>query len=75
MSTVTVPADNAFTLAACAEMIFTDLPFLDRAQRIAARTYEPFWLYLEAAVIYLAFTTILSRIQVWGEKKLQHYDY
>ena len=45
------------------------------AQRIAARTYEPFWLYLEAAVIYLAFTTILSRIQVWGEKKLQHYDY
>ena len=45
------------------------------AQRIAARTYEPFWLYLEAAVIYLAFTTILSRIQVWGEKNLQHYDY
>ena len=37
MSPVTAPADNAFTLAACAEMIFTDLPFLDRAQRIAAR--------------------------------------
>lgn len=37
MSSVTAPADNAFTLAACAEMIFTDLPFLDRVQRIAAR--------------------------------------
>ena len=45
------------------------------AQRIAARTYEPFWLYLEAAVLYLAFTTVLSWIQAWGEKKLKHYEY
>ncbi|WP_295478477.1 amino acid ABC transporter permease [uncultured Sutterella sp.] len=45
------------------------------AQRIAARTYEPFWLYLEAAAIYLAFSTVLSRIQVEGEKRLRKYDF
>ena len=32
-----VPADNAFTLAACAEMIFTDRPFLERVEAIASR--------------------------------------
>ncbi len=37
MSTVTVPRDNAFTLAACAEMIFQDRPFLDRVDAIASR--------------------------------------
>lgn len=45
------------------------------AQRIAARTYEPFWLYLEAAAIYLAFSTVLSRLQDFGEKRLQSYGY
>jgi cystine transport system permease protein len=30
------------------------------AQQIAARTYEPFALYCEAAVIYLAFSTLLT---------------
>ena len=34
---LTVPADNAFTLAACAEMIFTDRPFLERVEAIASR--------------------------------------
>lgn len=45
------------------------------AQRIAARTYEPFWLYLEAAAIYLAFSTVLSRLQDFGEKRLKSYGY
>lgn len=45
------------------------------AQRIAARTYEPFWLYMEAAVLYLAFSTVLSRIQVIGEKRLRTYGF
>ncbi len=40
------------------------------AQQIASRTYEPFALYCEAAVIYLAFSTILTWIQSWLEKKL-----
>jgi L-cystine transport system permease protein len=33
------------------------------AQRIAAVTYEPLILYSEAALIYLAFSSVLSRIQ------------
>ena len=37
MSPVTVPVDNAFTLAACAEMIYLDKPFLERVDAIAAR--------------------------------------
>lgn len=37
MSPVTVPVDNAFTLAACAETIYLDKPFLERVDVIAAR--------------------------------------
>ena len=37
MSPITVLADNAFTLAACAEMIYLDKPFLERVDAIAAR--------------------------------------
>lgn len=40
------------------------------AQRIVARTYESLPLYLEVAFIYLMFSTILTQIQRWGEKKL-----
>lgn len=39
-------------------------------QQIAARTYEPFALYLEAAFIYLIFSTGLSSLQRYLEKKL-----
>ena len=37
MSPVTVPVDNTFTLAACAEMIYLDKPFLERVDAITAR--------------------------------------
>lgn len=37
------------------------------AQQIAARTYEPFALYCEAAVIYLIFCTFLT----WVQKKIE----
>ena len=40
------------------------------AQQIAARTYEPFALYCEAAVIYLAFSTGLTWLQAYLEGKL-----
>ena len=40
------------------------------AQQIAARTYEPFALYCEAAVIYLMICTVLTWIQHYFEKKL-----
>lgn len=33
------------------------------AQQIVARTYEPLWLYLEAAVVYLMFCSVLTVLQ------------
>ena len=39
-------------------------------QQIAARTYEPFALYLEAAVVYLIFSTLLTWLQNYLEKKM-----
>lgn len=39
-------------------------------QQIAARTYEPFALYIEAAVIYLVFSTLLTWLQDYLEKKM-----
>ena len=42
-------------------------------QRIVARTYEPLALYLEVALIYLMFSTLLTWLQRWGEKKLGQY--
>ena len=43
------------------------------AQRIVARTYEPLLLYLEVGLIYLIFSTILTFVQSWGEKRLGAY--
>ena len=42
-------------------------------QRIAARTYEMLPLYCEVAVAYLMFSTVLTFVQRWGEKKLAVY--
>ncbi len=44
------------------------------AQKIAARTMEPFVLYCEVAFVYLIICTVLTRIQVYGEKKLSSYE-
>ena len=41
------------------------------AQQIAARTYEPFWLYVEAAILYLAICTVLTAFQMVLEKRLR----
>ena len=41
------------------------------AQRIAARTYEPFALYCELGIIYLIFCTALTRLQSVWEQKLR----
>ena len=38
-------------------------------QRIVARTYEPLLLYLEVGLIYLIFSTVLTKLQAVGEKK------
>ena len=42
-------------------------------QRINARVYEPLVLYIEVGVIYLMFSTVLTWLQRWGEKKLGTY--
>ncbi|MCQ2982742.1 MAG: amino acid ABC transporter permease [Treponemataceae bacterium] len=39
-------------------------------QRIVARTYEPLALYIEVALIYLLFSTVLTKLQHYGERKL-----
>lgn len=49
----------------------TVIELFTTAQQIAARTYEPFALYCEAAVIYLVFSTALTWLQSWLEKKLE----
>lgn len=42
-------------------------------QRIAARYYEYLALYIEVAMIYLLFCTVLTKVQQIGEKKLNSY--
>lgn len=48
----------------------TVIDLFTTAQQIAARTYEPFALYLEAAFIYLIFSTFLTWLQRYLEQKL-----
>jgi len=42
-------------------------------QRIVARTYEPLALYIEVALIYLIFCTVLTKLQGVGERYLNRY--
>ena len=49
---------------ACVEILATAL-------RIAARTYDYFWLYLEAGLIYLIFCSILTVVQRKAEAALE----
>ena len=44
------------------------------AQRINANVYEPLALYIEVGAIYLLFSTVLTRLQRLGEKKLGSYE-
>lgn len=43
------------------------------SQRIVGRTYEPLWIYSEVALVYLFYSTILTFLQRYGEKKLGAY--
>jgi len=45
------------------------------AQRMVAYYYEPFAIYLEVGAFYLLFSTLISRLERWGEKKLNAYEY
>ena len=42
-------------------------------QRIVARTYEPLALYIEVALIYLMFSTVLTKLQRAGERRLSRF--
>ena len=48
----------------------TVLEMFNATQRINARYYEPLALFLEVAVIYLMFSTVLTWLQRLGENKL-----
>ena len=43
------------------------------AQRIVATTYEPLILYVEAAILYLAMSSVLSALQTRLEERLNRY--
>lgn len=43
-------------------------------QRIVARTYEPLALYIEIGLIYLMFSTVLTKLQRVGEKRLNNFN-
>ncbi|MCI9457945.1 MAG: amino acid ABC transporter permease [Oscillospiraceae bacterium] len=53
----------------------TVMEMLMSTQKIIARTYEPLALYIEVGLIYLMFSTILTKLQSIGEKKLNSYGY
>ena len=42
-------------------------------KRIVSTTYEPLALYIEVALIYLLFSTVLEQLQHYGERKLNTY--
>ena len=44
-------------------------------QRIASKHYEHLALYIEVALIYLLFCTVLTRVQSAVEKKLKKFEY
>src|SRR5690349_18768280 len=43
------------------------------AQRIVATTYEPLILYIEAALVYLVLSSVLSQLQVRLERRFARY--
>lgn len=45
------------------------------AKRLVGRYYEPMAIYLEVALFYLMFSTVLTLLERWGEKKLNAYEY
>ncbi|QTQ15187.1 amino acid ABC transporter permease [Treponema parvum] len=53
----------------------TVLEMFMATQRIVARTYEPLALYFEVGLIYLFFSTVLTKFQHMGEKKLNAAGY
>ena len=51
----------------------TVMEMFRQSQVINGRVYESLALYSETALIYLMFSTVLTYLQRWGEKKLGQY--
>ena len=51
-----------------------DTEMFMQTERIAGRTYQFMQLYIEVALVYLIFCTVLTWLQAWGEKKLNYYQ-
>ena len=64
-----VPKDKLTSLAAA----ITVPEMFQAAQRIVATTYEPLILYVEAAILYLAMSSVLSALQTRLETRLNRY--
>lgn len=54
--------------------VITFVEMFRTANQIAALTYEPLLVYCEAAVIYLAFSSILTVLQNYLEKRLERFS-
>jgi L-cystine transport system permease protein len=54
--------------------IITFVEMFKTSQQFAALTYEPLLLYSEVAVIYLAFSSVLSVLQNYMEKRLARFS-
>lgn len=53
----------------------TVLEMFMATRRIVALTYEPLALYGEVGLIYLLFCTVLTKVQRYGERRLNSYGY
>lgn len=54
--------------------IITFVEMFRKAQQFVALTYEPMLLYCEVAVIYLAFSSVLSVLQNYVENRLERFS-
>ena len=63
----------AMVKAASLAANITETEMFMATQKLVAYYYEPMALYIEVGVIYLIFSTVLTWVQRWGEKKLSAY--
>ncbi|WP_027416995.1 amino acid ABC transporter permease [Aneurinibacillus terranovensis] len=53
--------------------VITVTEMFEVAQEITAATYEPLWMYIEAAFIYLMLSTVLTYLQHRMERRYERY--
>lgn len=71
------PLSNSFIslvkdTSLAAAITYTEM--LRTAQQVVATTYEPLLVYCEAGIIYLLFSSVLSALQNYLEKRLSRYS-